>query len=322
MWAIMRIALLTAVVCLAGCSVYETPAASASDDAGNGGRGGDPVTSAGSSGPGGTPDTAGGTVVGSAGAVEDAGTIEEQVIGDTSDAALDSAPEAPSIVMTCAGYALQFSGISYVRVNRPVQDDFTLEAWIKSNTPSLTGTHHWEGSALLWADASGNHDDYGGSVLNNKLAFGVGNPGGLEPTIVSSSLVINGKWNHVAMTRTKSTGEIQVFVNGVKEASLVVATETKSLNAQVSMLFGGNVFDMRYYVGLIDEVRAWSVVRSEADIAGTMNKKLMGSEPGLVGYWRFDEGSGTSTADVTATKNNGDLFGSPNWVVSDAPICP
>jgi hypothetical protein len=265
---------------------------------------------------------AGGTVVGSAGMIEDASTAEEQVVTNPGDAATDTASEAEASAMTCAGYAIQHSGLSYIRINRPVQDDFTFEAWIKSSANSLTGTHDWEGSPLFWADVSGNHDDFGVSVLNNKLAFGVGNPGFLEPTIVSSSLVVNGQWNHVAVTRTKSTGEIQLFVNGVQESSLVVATETRSLNAQVNMLLGGNVFDMRYYVGFMDEVRAWNVVRSAADITATMKKKLNGDEPGLVGYWRFDEGSGTTTADATATKNNGDVFGNPNWVISDAPICP
>jgi hypothetical protein len=319
----MRIALLTAVVCLAGCSVYHTPSANESGgSAGSAADDGDPPTSAGASGTGGSPEMAGGTVAGSAGAIEDAAVAEQQVIGEQSDASMEAAPEAPTTVMTCAGYALQHSGISYVRINRPVQDDFTLEAWIKSSTMSLTGTRFWEGSALLWADLMGNHDDFGVSVLNNELAFGVGNPGGIEPTIVSSSLVISGQWTHVAVTRTKSTGEIQLFVNGNKEASTVVATETKSLSAQANMLLGGNVFDMRYFVGLMDEVRAWNVVRTAADITATMKKKLKGDEPGLVGYWRFDEGSGTTAADATSTKNNGDVFGNPNWVVSDAPICP
>ncbi len=34
---------------------------------------------------------------------------------------------------------------------------------------------------------------------------------------------------------------------------------------------------------------------------------------GLVGYWKFDEGSGTTTADNSGNGNNGVLIGSPSW---------
>src|SRR5262249_10353372 len=152
---------------------------------------------------------------------------------------------------------------------------FTLEAWIKTRTPSLTGTRFWEGSGLLWADLNGNHDDFGVSILNDKLAFGVGNPSGTEPTILGTSSVVTGQWTHVAVTRKKSTGEIQVLVNGVVETSMVVAMQTKSLSAQASMTIGGDVFDNRYFTGVIDEVRAWNVVRSAGDIVSTMQQRLV-----------------------------------------------
>ena len=63
-----------------------------------------------------------------------------------------------------------------------------------------------------------------------------------------------------------------------------------------------------------------------------MGKTLAGNEAGLVGYWKFDETSGTNAADaVTAAghtarpgtlmaNNTGNL---PTFVVSTAPIsCP
>ncbi len=35
---------------------------------------------------------------------------------------------------------------------------------------------------------------------------------------------------------------------------------------------------------------------------------------GLVGHWKFDEGSGTSAADSSGSGNNAALFGSPSWI--------
>jgi hypothetical protein len=63
-----------------------------------------------------------------------------------------------------------------------------------------------------------------------------------------------------------------------------------------------------------------------------MNKTLAGNETGLVGYWKFDETTGTNAADsVTSgghTAHPGTLMANstgnlPTWVVSTAPIsCP
>jgi hypothetical protein len=76
--------------------------------------------------------------------------------------------------------------------------------------------------------------------------------------------------------------------------------------------------------GAIDEVRIWSIARSQADIQSTMNTTLTGSEPGLVGYWKLDVmedlgvgGDGTDDfRDFSVNSNHVDLsaddFGAPS----------
>jgi hypothetical protein len=292
---------------------------------GGGGEGG-------SSGSGGAPDGDG-----AGGGTSLDGGVEDAPEGDRNPPERDAADGPTDVLVdrsmdaggsTCALTALQFGGFQgYVRVNRPVQDDLTLEAWIKASTPGvMSGTNFWEGSGLLYADSPGDADDFGAVILGSKFAFGVGNP---NTTIVSTSDVTTGAWVHVAATRRRSTGEIQVFVNGKLESSTLVGTQNRSLTAQPNLTIGGNAVDNRYFTGVIDEVRAWNVVRSATDITSTMRKRLTGTEPGLVGYWRFDEGSGITAADSSPSKsdagqvkNNGDLFGPINWVASDAPVCP
>jgi hypothetical protein len=68
-------------------------------------------------------------------------------------------------VTTCAGYALQFDGASSVKVARPVQDDFTIEAWIKTIATARDGVHYWNGVGLFWADVVGDSDDFGAAML-------------------------------------------------------------------------------------------------------------------------------------------------------------
>ena len=43
--------------------------------------------------------------------------------------------------------------------------------------------------------------------------------------------------------------------------------------------------------GEIDEVRTWSRTLAFEEIQATMNITLNGNEPGLVGYWNFDDGT-------------------------------
>src|SRR5262245_40356570 len=152
--------------------------------------------------------------------------------------------------------ALQFDGLNdRIQVNRQVQDDFTIEAWIKT-TASRSGTNFFDGLGLIWADIPGVANDFGISILNNKLAFGVGKP---DRTLQSVTPVTSGEWVHIAVTRVKSTGQMKIFINGSLDATLSASPtftiNTSSLSASNFITIGGNVTDNRYFNGVIDDVR-------------------------------------------------------------------
>ncbi len=78
---------------------------------------------------------------------------------------------------------------------------------------------------------------------------------------------------------------------------------------------------------ILDEVRLWNNARTNQEIVATMNKTMVGDEPGLAACYSFDEGSGQYAGDRTANANHGWLGGSnlieqgdPTWVVSDRPV--
>jgi hypothetical protein len=79
--------------------------------------------------------------------------------------------------------------------------------------------------------------------------------------------------------------------------------------------------------GKIDELRVWNVFRTATEIKATMNVMLKGNEPGLVAYYKFDEGTGTTIADATGNATNvatmvatqGYPMTPPMWVPSDIP---
>jgi hypothetical protein len=83
----------------------------------------------------------------------------------------------------------------------------------------------------------------------------------------------------------------------------------------------------------MDEVRLWSVAKTPAEIQRDMQVVLHGTEPGLIAYYRFGEGSGTVTDDVsaapghrlsvctaTSTRCAAVNATNPVWVSSDLPV--
>jgi hypothetical protein len=269
------------------------------------------VTSAG--GAGGAAGSGGTAMGGSGGAGVDASDGSGGTDAGMGD---DVGPEAS----TCAGFALQFDGASsYAFMTRNVQDSFTLEAWIQT-TSSLAGTNFYDGNGLLYADVGGTANDFGMSLVNNKVAFGIGNP---DTTLLGLTDVTTGVWVHVAATRDATTGLLQVFVNGVVDGMLT-APNLASLNAQALLNLGGNTIDARYFLGKMDEVRIWNVVKTAAEITASMHQRLVGTEPNLVGYYRFDDPGGFATLDSSLAMNPASLAGGilPMFVPSNAPICP
>ena len=55
------------------------------------------------------------------------------------------------------------------------------------------------------------------------------------------------------------------------------------------------------------------MARASNEIATARSSRLVGNEPGLAGYWRLDDGSGTVASDATANANPGGLIGFPIW---------
>lgn len=158
--------------------------------------------------------------------------------------------------------------------------------------------------------------------FTNNLFDNDNQPSGLSAT--------TNQWVHFAMTWDGTT--VRAYVNGVLKASKVStsSSQTTLMTGMSDLIIGG--YPPAYFNGQIDEFRVWNVARSATEIASTMNHTLVGNEPGLTGYWKFDETSGTTVQDsVTSaghTAHPGMLSAdktadNPTFVVSTAPLsCP
>jgi hypothetical protein len=69
----------------------------------------------------------------------------------------------------------------------------------------------------------------------------------------------------------------------------------------------------------VDDLRFWRVARTGAEINSCMGYELSGAEPGLVAYFRLNDGRGLSASD-TAGGTGAALVDGPAWTTDIPPI--
>jgi hypothetical protein len=107
----------------------------------------------------------------------------------------------------------------------------------------------------------------------------------------SSNEVQQGEWLHIAGTFDGVT--ICMYFNGKQVATNTSAHQSiphKHNQSEYELYIGaGNKWDTTYaFEGCIAEFRIWDTCRSQNEIQKTMNRKLLGTEPGLVFYAPLD----------------------------------
>ncbi|MCB9195084.1 MAG: T9SS type A sorting domain-containing protein [Flavobacteriales bacterium] len=176
----------------------------------------------------------------------------------------------------------------------------TVEAWINRTTTgslqTVVGNYEAGVYPLLFR------------VDNDKIRLFLNSGANLY----STNLLPTGTWTHVAATYDGSM--MKVYINGVLDGSApfsgTLAASTNNLK-----IGGGLSNNSEYFPGDIAEVRFWNVARTDAEIAAMYDKQLIGNENGLVAYYQFEEGTGTTTANsVSGGLYNGTLINAPEWI--------
>ncbi|ANZ13606.1 hypothetical protein O1L44_31085 [Streptomyces noursei] len=122
-------------------------------------------------------------------------------------------------------------------------------------------------------------------------------------------------WHHWACVYEQATRRQVVYRDGEEVGSRTADGDY----AGVGPLLLGRALDWSVRAEL-DEVRVWDRARTAEELRRDKGVRLIGNDPGLVAYYRFDEGSGTRLHDQTDHARHGELRGGPQWVTSEAPI--
>ena len=235
-------------------------------------------------------------------------------------------------------YALQFDrvddyvdigpwpGISSQVMTHPV----TFECWLKSanTTDVLTLLGVVNTSDSMFFRITLNMDGMrvaqpGGIKLLQRDAAGAFFRGGTASSL--NTAVTNGEWHHMALAFDPETGDLAIYVDGISQAlsfqNVAAPTNMSDFEHPIVTLGARSMRGSvdQFFEGSMGEVRIWDYVRSGAEIEKDMGTALPGQPEGLIGYWPFNEGEGTTAFDRSGHGRDGILVG-PTWTTDAAPV--
>ena len=190
--------------------------------------------------------------------------------------------------------SMYFNGTKEITIKplfNEVRNSFTIEFWAK---PSDT-IHLVNESVSGVSGIAGQRFVIGPGHGGNKNEVGVGVSVGTNGIIVyehcSSFLpailvypISITDWTHIAIVYREKVPHL--YINGeFKKQGLTSNKES----VYASGFFGGYE-PYGYFVGFIRDIKIWIEGRSDEEIKENLNKKLIGNEKGLFGYWTFDGG--------------------------------
>lgn len=203
-----------------------------------------------------------------------------------------------------SGNALSFNGSTdYVLIgDQPELESMTqltVAAWIKGTnmTSDNVVVAKWYTATVSWILRIGSCNS-GKAEFDTNTGSSVGSCG--------TTSVDDGNWHFIVGTYDGTNQRL--YVDGVLEdtdaqtGTISNSEEEVCIGAACNGATQGSLFN-----GEIDDVRIWNRALSQAEIRDNMCEKLTGTEPNLVGYWNFNEGSGATASDASSSGNDGSL---------------
>ncbi|MDD3687770.1 MAG: T9SS type A sorting domain-containing protein [Bacteroidales bacterium] len=233
-----------------------------------------------------------------------------------------------------AGNTLNHDGTTNVNVGNAdfgLTDKMTIMFWVKWSIDPATG-NKWANMVTINSTSQSDRGQFWlqHNSNNSKFEFALATLGSNNQfsrnMIFSNTTPIAETWYHIAAVYDGS--RMMLYVNGVLEntqnkTGIVYPLQSDYILTMASWAQSNNNY--RAINGQLDEVSIWNQALSEERINEIMNNLLMGTEDGLVAYYRFDENTGNVVNDLTGngfdgtntSLNGGQIAGYTN---STAPI--
>ncbi len=245
--------------------------------------------------------------------------VDSSIIGDGSilsfNTGLVESSSTYNVLAESRSSGLYFDGVNDYLVtendilNAP-PSNLTLELWVKSNLDVSTG-YRWVYSMEGYYNCKING-------AGDVMFFFDGTQAGAS---IAAGVMSDNKWHHLVGTNDGTT--TRVYIDGVfsnSHAEIIGDITNTNRPTGIGAVYNGT----NPFKGSIDEVRLWTITRSEAQIQENIESCLSSSESGIYTYYNFENtGDNDTVQDLSSNSNHLAFMNTdyPSSVTSGAYAC-
>lgn len=187
---------------------------------------------------------------------------------------------------------------------------FTISGWVNphqlTNKATTYGAHN-----VFFARSSDRYSD--------NFEFGISEEGNLDvyidenidnviKTFGNGELTI-GQWHFFAIVF--NGGQLTIYLDDHEYTGSLTGSSLNKATSPITM--GATLHNNVYFTGQLANISVWNYPCTQDQIQTHRSSPLVGNEPGLVAYWRLNEGEGKTVQDQSGNTHNGTLYGDPSW---------
>ena len=212
-------------------------------------------------------------------------------------------------------FAFEFSGSNRMNLGNGnftgFSNQISIAFWAYGNPDFLP-----QNTSAVYATNAQNHRQVNIHFpwSNSRIYWDCGSGGGYDRIDkAANNNEFEGQWNHYVFTKNSATGVMNIYLNGV----LWHTGTGLTIPVQITdFMLGTAPNGSNPWFGRMDEFSLWKTELQAADIQAWMHKTITASHPAyadLVAYYRFNEGTGTTSADQSTAAATGTAVGIPVW---------
>ena len=240
-----------------------------------------------------------------------------------------SSPWSTTLGSDAASHLLTFDGINDQVLLGDINaldgiSMVTISFWFNRTQDLSANSNHYVSNIMFAKASDPENDNIEIGTDGTNIEIYVDSQNNDAPAVTYDAGIQNNIWYHLTFTYNKNeTNEGKLYING-SEVNTWNQWGGNIDNAGGSPVTIGNTNHIETpFNGFINEVAVWNealtateittVYNSGSGFNAAVNSGNYSSASGLVGYWKINEGTGTTAYDGSGNNISGSLLNGPSW---------